>query len=64
MNKLIAIALIVVGAFLVVLGYNESQTVGSHLNRAFSGVETERTLLFYIGGGISLVLGIVGLARK
>lgn len=63
MSKLIAIVLIVVGVFLIIWGYNESQTLGSQLNRMFSGAETERTLIFYIGGGISLVLGIIGIAK-
>lgn len=64
MTKLLGIALVVVGAFLIVWGYNESQTVGSHLNRMFSGAETERTLLYYIGGGVCLVAGILALVRK
>lgn len=64
MSKIIAIVLIVVGAFLVVWGYNESQSLGSHLNRMFSGTATQQTLIYYISGAVCLLLGMIGLVRK
>ncbi|MDH5178427.1 MAG: DUF3185 family protein [Gammaproteobacteria bacterium] len=64
MTKFLALILILAGIFLLALGYDESQTLGSRLNRLFSGELTQRAMIYYIGGGVCLLLGILGLARR
>ncbi len=64
MNKITGIALLVVGGLLVFWGYNESESLGSHLTRLYSGNPTQNTLYYYIGGGICLLLGAVNLLRR
>lgn len=64
MNQLTGISLLVVGGVLILWGYNESESFGSHVSRAFSGNPTQNTLYYYIGGGICLLLGAVNLFRK
>ncbi len=64
MNKISGIVLLAVGGLLILWGYNESQSLGSHLTRLYSGNPTENTLFYYIGGGVCLLLGAVNLRRK
>ncbi|MDH5445198.1 MAG: DUF3185 family protein [Gammaproteobacteria bacterium] len=64
MNHISGIALLAVGGLLILWGYNESQSLGSQLNRVFSGNPTENTLYYYIGGGVCIVLGLINLGRK
>ena len=64
MNHLSGIALLVVGGLLILWGYNESESLGSHLTRLYSGNPTQNTLYYYIGGGICILLGAVNLLRK
>lgn len=64
LNKLTGIALLVVGGLLVFWGYNESESLGSHLTRLYSGNPTQNTLYYYFGGGLCMVLGAVNLFRR
>jgi len=64
LNRLTGIALLAVGGVLVLWGYNESESLGSHLTRLYSGNPTQNTLYYYIGGGICLILGAINLLRR
>lgn len=64
LNKATGIVLLVAGGVLVLMGYNESQTLGSQLTRLYSGERGQLTYLYYIGGGICTFLGIVNLLRR
>lgn len=64
MNRISGIALLAVGAALVLWGYNESQSLGSRLTRLYSGHPTENAIYYYIGGGICILLGAINLLRR
>jgi hypothetical protein len=57
MNKGIGIALIVVGAFLIVYGINASDSAGSGISRIFTGAPTNKTLWLLLGGIGSAIVG-------
>ncbi|MDH4133463.1 MAG: DUF3185 family protein [Gammaproteobacteria bacterium] len=56
-KKLIGFILIGVGAALLYMGYNASQSVGSQLRQAFSGSVSDRAMMFYVGGAVCAALG-------
>jgi len=64
MNKISGAALLAAGIVLIVWGYNESESLGSHLTRLYSGNPTQNTLYYYIGGGICVLLGAFNLLRR
>jgi hypothetical protein len=63
-NKVIALALIVLGIGLAFWGYQLSGSVGSQLTRAFSGSDTDKVMMFYIGGAVSFVIGAFLFIKK
>lgn len=63
-NKVIALALIVIGIGVAFWGYQMSESVGSQLTRAFSGSDTDKVMACYIGGAVSLVVGLYLLIKK
>lgn len=56
--KLLGIALIVLGAGLGYWGYEMSQAVGSQVSEAFTGSASDAVMQRYIGGAVSLAVGI------
>lgn len=64
MKKALSLALIILGVGLAYWGYQESGSVGSAVNEAFTGSETDRVMLFYIGGAISFAVGLFLFTRK
>ena len=63
-TKMIAIALVVLGLGLGFWGYKESGGFGSSVSRAVTGSDTNRVMTFYIGGAVSLVVGLYLLMKK
>ena len=63
-TKIIAIALVVLGIGLGFWGYKESGGFGSSVSRAVTGSDTNRVMTFYIGGAISLAVGLYLLMKK
>jgi hypothetical protein len=63
-NKPLGIALLVIGVILLVVGYNEGQSVASEFSRAFTGSPTDRSLWFLIGGGVAAALGLFFILSK
>lgn len=63
MNKLLCIALLVVGVVLVVLGVIESDSISSDFSRLFTGEPTDKTIWLLIGGSVAAIVGLAGLAR-
>lgn len=63
MNKLVFLALLVVGVVLVVLGVIESDSISSDFSRLFTGEPTDKAVWLLIGGGVATVGGLAGLAR-
>jgi len=64
-NKLIGIALVVVGLVLLYLGYQSSQGLDDQLTEALTGEYTDNTIAYWIAGGVCVALGaILALAGK
>jgi hypothetical protein len=63
-KKIIGIVLAVAGVGLAYWGYRLSAGVGSQLNQAFSGSPTDKVMAFYIGGAVSLAVGLFLLLKK
>ena len=62
--KTISIILLITGIGLLLWGYQISGSLGSQLNNAFNGAPSDRVLMLYIGGAISLVIGIYLQVRR
>lgn len=56
--KIIGLALLVLGIGLAIWGYQLSTSVGSEVTQAVTGSETDRVMIYYIGGAVSFVVGI------
>ena len=56
--RAIGLALLVVGAILLVLGFNSSESLGSQISEFFSGSPTDKTVWLLIGGVVALVVGL------
>ena len=63
MNKMISIALLIVGVTLIIYGAAASNSVGSGVSRMFTGAPTDKTLWLLIGGGVAAAVGLVGVLR-
>jgi uncharacterized membrane protein YidH (DUF202 family) len=58
-NKLIGIALIVIGVALVAWGYNVYDSVGSQVSRTLSGDAPIEAWVGMVAGAICVVIGIL-----
>jgi hypothetical protein len=63
-NKIIGIILLVVGVGLAYWGYRLSGGVGSQVTQAVTGSPTDRIMAFYIGGAVSLAVGLFLLFKR
>ena len=63
-TKIGGIVLIVVGLGLAYWGYEESGSVGSSLNQAFSGSPSDNVMIKYIAGAASTAAGAFLYMRK
>ena len=63
-TRMIAIALVVIGLGLGFWGYRSSGAFGSQVTQAVSGSPTDRVMILYIGGAVSLVVGLYLLMKK
>jgi len=62
--KIIGIVLVVIGLGLAFWAYQMSGSVGSQVTEAFTGSPTDRVMTFYIGGAVSLVVGLFLVFKK
>ena len=62
--KIIGIALVVVGLGLAFWGYRLSGSVGSQVTQAFTGSAPDKVMTLYIGGAVSLVVGLYLLIKR
>ena len=62
--KVIGIALIVIGAGLIVRGYQLSDSIGSRLTETLSGSMPDDVMIRYIAGAASLAVGLFVLLRR
>jgi hypothetical protein len=63
MNKLISLAILVIGIVLVIYGVSASKSFSSDFSRFFTGSPTEKTIWMLIGGIVAASIGLVGLLR-
>jgi len=63
-NRILALALIVIGAVLLYLGYQSSQGLDDQLSEALTGNFTDETIIYLVGGGIAFIAGLAMLRRK
>jgi hypothetical protein len=63
MNKLLSIALLVVGIILIVYGVSASNSIGSDFSRLFTGSPTDNSIWLLIGGTVMAAIGAGGLIR-
>jgi hypothetical protein len=64
MNRAIGVALLALGVFLLVFGYNEYRSLASDVSRFFTGSPTDRSTWFLIGGAVSALVGLVLLLQR
>jgi predicted benzoate:H+ symporter BenE len=62
MNKPIAIALLVAGVVLTVIGVGSTNSFNSDVSRFFTGSPTQKAVWMLVGGIIMGIVGLVGLA--
>lgn len=63
-NKVLGIALLVIGVILLVFGYNASQSLGEQMAESFTGRFSDETMWYIIAGAASVVVGAVLTLRK
>lgn len=62
-NKAISVALLVVGAVLIVWGINATDSFSSDVSRFFTGSPTDKAVWLLIGGIVAGVVGLFGVMR-
>ena len=58
-----AVALLVLGVVLLVLGVIASDSIASDFSRLFTGQPTDKALWLLLGGGVAILGGLGGLTR-
>lgn len=62
-GKIVAVVLLVLGTFLLYMGYQSSQGLDDQISETITGNFTDQTMWYLLGGAISLVAGLVMLVR-
>jgi len=57
-NKLVSIALMVLGLGIAIWAYQMSGSLGSQLSKTLTGSFTDKVMLTYIGAAISFIIGL------
>lgn len=57
MNRILGLAILVVGIILLGWGLSASDSIGSAFSRLFTGAPTDRTIFLVIGGAILTAVG-------
>ena len=63
-NKILGIALLVLGGVLIYFGINATDAPVEKLTESVTGKYSDETMYYLIGGGISAVVGLVMLLKK
>jgi hypothetical protein len=63
MNRVISIAVLIVGIVLIIYGLAASDSVSSGLSRLLTGSPTQKTIALLCSGAVFAVLGGYGLTR-
>jgi drug/metabolite transporter (DMT)-like permease len=63
-NQIGGIVLLVVGAILLYMGYQSSQSLGEQIHETFTGRFTDSTMWYFLFGGAAAAAGIGMLALR
>ncbi len=63
-TKILGIALMAIGAGLAFWGFQMSGSFSSQINQAVTGSYTDRTMMAFIGGAASFVVGLLVFLKK
>ena len=63
-NKMISLALMVVGAGLAFWGYQKSGGLDSKITSALTGSHTDNVMMLYISGAVCLAVGLYLYIKK
>ncbi|MFW5893852.1 MAG: DUF3185 family protein [Verrucomicrobiota bacterium] len=61
MNKVISLALIIIGVVLIVFGVSALDSFNSDVSRFFTGTPTDKAVWMLIGGIAATVVGLSGI---
>lgn len=58
-QRILGIGLIVVGAILLMIGLNASDSIANRMSNFFTGHFTDTTTWYLVGGGTAMIVGVV-----
>lgn len=58
-RRLIGIILLVVGCILLIMGFNATEAPTEQISETFTGKYSDKTVAYFIIGGISAAVGLV-----
>ena len=64
MNKIVALALLIGGVVLMIIGINAMNSFSSDVSRFFTGSPTDKAVWMLIGGTVAAVIGLVSAWRS
>ena len=63
MNKIISLALVVVGVVLIIWGISAMDSLSSDVSQFFTGAPTNKAMWLLIGGIVIAIFGLIGTLR-
>ncbi len=63
MNKMVALALLVGGIILIVIGVNATNSLSSDISRFFTGSPTDKAVWMLVGGAVATLVGLAMMWR-
>lgn len=63
-TKIAAMALLVLGGILLFFGINAADAPAERISEAVSGRYSDETMMYFIAGGVSAVVGLALLFKK
>lgn len=63
MNKVLGLALLVVGIILLYFGYEAYNAPLSEMSQELTGEPTDNAMWYLIGGAVATIIGLYGLIR-
>ncbi|MDX3774843.1 DUF3185 family protein [Chromatiaceae bacterium AAb-1] len=64
MNKVIGLAILVVGIILLYFGYSEYNSAASKITETVTGSPTDNAIWFLIGGAIAVIIGLGAILKS
>jgi hypothetical protein len=64
MNKIIGLALLVVGAVLLYFGFNAYNSAASEVTELVTGSPTDNAVWYLVAGGLAAIIGLGVLLKK